>query len=399
MTRKIDTVLCGIGGYGGYYLGKFLGREDSPISFVGFVDPYPQGSPHLAQIKILGLPVYASLDEFYAGHRAELAILASPIQYHCAQTVCALEHGSHVLCEKPLCASIEDASRMLEAKRRTGLSVAIGYQGSYTDSTKKLKTDILAGEWGKPVELKCVVRWPRGLDYYQRNRWAGRIKDEQGRMILDSPLNNATAHFLHHMLYLLGDSEATSAVPAQLEAQLYRANDIENYDTAFMLAWFTSGARMLFVTTHAVEASHGPEFEFTFEKGSIRCPDGRDVIGTFKDGRQKNYGRINLQDSAKLTDTVAAILEGRESRCGIEAAASQTLCMVAVQESGSPITTFPSEVVRAVEQKGVPVRVVDSLAELAMRAYAECALPGPDWASWVRPGRRVEVKPLRGVER
>jgi hypothetical protein len=36
------------------------------------------------------------------------------------------------------------------------------------------------------------------------------------------------------MLYLLGDSPTTSGVPARVEAQLYRAHDIENYDTAIL---------------------------------------------------------------------------------------------------------------------------------------------------------------------
>lgn len=398
MSERMKTVLCGIGGYGRFYLENFFGKPQSPLDFVGFVDPMAERAPSYAAIQAAGTPVQASLEAFYADARADLAIVSSPIQFHAAQTVCALDQGSHVLCEKPLCASLEEIRQMLAAKQRTGLSVALGYQASYAESTRRLKSDILAGVWGRPVELKCVVRWPRGLDYYARNSWAGRIKDGQGRMILDSPVNNAAAHSLHHMLYLLGDSERTSAVPLQVEAQLYRANPIENYDTAFLLAELAGGARMLFIATHAVEEDYGPEFEFVFEKGTVKYRmRGQDVVGTFKAGGARNYGSADPQDRAKVTDTVAAIQEGRESRCGIEAALSQTLCMLAAQESGAPVTAFPENRIRRVRKDGGTVCVVEGLAEIAMRAYDSFSLPDPGWASWVRPARKVPV-PCLGPE-
>jgi hypothetical protein len=53
-----------------------------------------------------------------------------------------------------------------------------------------------------------------------------------GLGIFDSPANNATAHFLHNMFYLLGATRETSAAPAVVQAELYRANAIENFDTA-----------------------------------------------------------------------------------------------------------------------------------------------------------------------
>jgi hypothetical protein len=64
--------------------------------------------------------------------------------------------------------------------------------------------------------------------YYQRSFWSGRIKDDNGNWILDSVASNATAHYIHNMFYVLGNEVDKSAVPVEVAAELYRANNIEN---------------------------------------------------------------------------------------------------------------------------------------------------------------------------
>ena len=70
-------------------------------SIAGTVDPDPERCPDLDKLLALKIPVFRTLDEFYARHEADLAIISSPIQFHCEQTRLALERGSFVLCEKP----------------------------------------------------------------------------------------------------------------------------------------------------------------------------------------------------------------------------------------------------------------------------------------------------------
>lgn len=234
MGRPLRTVLCGVGGYGEFYVDSFFDRPDSPLRFVGFVDPAARRAPSWPRIEASGVPVYDSLDAFFQADHADLAIVSSPIQFHAPQTIEALAHGCHVLCEKPLCATVQEAQQMLDAQRAAGRIVAIGYQDSYAGPTTRLKADIAAGVWGRPVLFKCFVQWPRSLEYYGRNRWAGRIRDDQGHWVLDSPVNNATAHYLHHMLYLLGPTPTRGAEPAAVAARLARGHAIENYDTAII---------------------------------------------------------------------------------------------------------------------------------------------------------------------
>ncbi len=97
---------------------------------------------------------------------------------------------------------------------------------------QELKKDVRDGVLGRPVRFKCLVLWPRPISYFQRNDWAGKIRSESGAWIFDSPVHNATAHYLHNLFFLLGDDPASSAMPLDVQAECYRVNAIENYDAA-----------------------------------------------------------------------------------------------------------------------------------------------------------------------
>src|SRR5207249_2746382 len=122
---------------------------------------------------------------------ADLVVVCTPPQLHSLHVCLALEHHSHVLCEKPLCVTPDQARQMLAARDRAGKDVTIGYQWSLADAIQRLKSEILSGVFGKPRRLRTLVLWPRDETYYRRNRWAGRVRDADGNWILDSPVNNA----------------------------------------------------------------------------------------------------------------------------------------------------------------------------------------------------------------
>src|SRR5690606_23790349 len=136
-------------------------------------------------------------------------------------------------CEKPLSATVDEALAMIEARDRANRTVAVGYQLSYSKKIQALKQDMMNGVFGKPIRFRTMALWPRADSYYDR-AWAGRIQDDHGRLIFDSVANNATAHYIHNMFYVLGKEIDRSAQPARVTAELYRARLIQNYDTAVM---------------------------------------------------------------------------------------------------------------------------------------------------------------------
>lgn len=386
----IDIAVAGIGGFGVHNLKPLLSApETADFRLVGAVDPYASHSPLLDELKRREVPLFDSLDDFYASRRADLVILSTPIHLHAPQTVTALAHGANVLCEKPLCATIPEATQMAEAQKNAGKHVAIGYQASFSVAVQRLKADVLAGRFGRPIRLKTIVLWPRDESYYRRNRWAGMIHDPDGRLILDSPVNNACAHYLHNMLYVLGDRVSTSAVPARATAELYRANPIENYDTAAIRCITDKNVELLFFTSHATAAQKDPTFHFEFEQAIVEATGGS-ITARTRDGTVIDYGSINDDPHRKIWMTLEGIRSGEESVCGIAAATPQTQCMWAAQHS-SPIRPFPDALVRIVPSKESRQIVVDGLDDMLIQCYEKACLPADLNAPWAHAGQDLAV--------
>ena len=391
MKDKTGILLVGIGGYGLTYVNGILGKMGgADWELKGVVDPHPEKCPRYEELIKLGIPVFGTLDEFYAKYRADLAVISSPIQYHTEQTVEALSRGSNVLCEKPAAATIQDVLKMREERDRSAKVAAIGYQWSFSDAVQRLKYDILSGKLGKPLRLKTIVLWPRDRNYYARG-WAGRKKDAAGRWVLDSVAANATAHYLHNMFYVLGSAPDQSVSLEKITAETYRANPIENYDTAAIRARTDKGTELLFLVSHAVpaEAAKGPDFEYVFEDATVRfknMPDKKasNIIAYFNNGTTINYGAPDEDAANKLWKTIEAIREGKPVPCGLEAASAHTICINCVQEAVPEPGEFRKELICFDEEKHITW--VKGLAEDLNRCYDKWELPCEAGAAWARPG-------------
>ncbi len=400
--KKLSVLLAGAGGYGNVYLKALLDeKKDDHFVISAIVDPKPQNSHYYQRIKELGIPLYPTMEAFYEEGRADLAIIASPIQYHCPQTCLALSHGSHVLCEKPASAVIQEIDRMIEERDRADRMVTIGYQWSFSDTIQELKKDIRKGYLGKPKRLKSLVLWPRHQSYFQRNNWAGKKVDDRGNWILDSVVNNATAHYLHNMFYVLGKEMDRSARPEWVTAELYRANEIENFDTAAVRIQTEEGVELLFIASHAVDTERGPAFCYEFEKATVvyergQKNEGSEVIAVFTDGTRKSYGDPFHEEVGKLWRTMNAIRGNGSIPCGLEAASSHTLCVNGMQESVKNITCFPEDLI-LVEEKNPsdPLIFVEDLAQVLTDCYDSWRMPHEAGIIWAKAGQKVKLRGYR----
>ncbi len=393
ISARVSVVLVGIGGYGEAYLSALLDSfEPGEFSIAGAVEPAPERCGRLADLRALDVPVYGALGEFYAERSADLAVISSPIHYHCPQTCTALENGSHVLCEKPLGATIQGALRMIAARQEAGRFVAIGYQWSFSRAIQELKRDIRGGLFGAPRRLSTLVLWPRRHSYYRRNNWAGRIRDDEGRWILDSPVNNATAHFLHNMFYCLGEEWNTSAAPPEVTGELYRANDIENYDTAALRCHTAGGVEVLYFSSHAVSELLGPVLRYEFEDAAVTMKGmGGELTARTADGSEKSYGTPCNAPDEKLRQCMEAARDDGGVACPIEAAAAQTLCMNGLQESAGTITDFPEAMRRTEGEAGDEITWAEGLYEALTECWEAGALPSEMGFEWASPGRAVDL--------
>src|SRR5262249_16905385 len=151
----------------------------------------------------------------------------------------------------------------------------------------------------------------------------GKIRMPDGAGVLDSPVNNATSHFLHNMLYVLGTARASSATPASIQAELYRANDAsENYDTAAIRCRTECGAELLFYTTLAAPRRVGPKLSYKFENATIEfdAASGANLVAHFIDGSTRSYGQPNHDRHEKIWRCIDAVRSDEPVACGVEAA-------------------------------------------------------------------------------
>jgi predicted dehydrogenase len=386
--------MVALGGYGHFYLRALL---DDPrgerARIVGAVDPLAHRCGRLEELHGMGVPIYDSLDEFYAEEAgAELAVISSPIQFHCPQVCQALENGTNVLCEKPLGATIQEAHRMMEAQEQSGKFAAIGYQWSFSKAIQALKSDIMDGRYGQARVLKTMVLWPRDHAYYSRNSWAAHLQDDAGRWVLDSPVNNAVAHFLHNMFYVLGPEAGRSDMPVRVRGERYRANSIQNYDTAALRAETETGAQVMFFATHAGRYRIGPVWSAEFERGRVMYDTavGR-IRGLLEDGETVDYGNPEADGTRKLWQAIDACRGKGSIVCGPQAASAQTLCMNGLQESTAQVAEFPEHLVKVLGPDEGPATRVDGIDERWVACFSDGLLPAEAGIDWAQAGEDVDL--------
>ncbi len=366
----MKILLVGAGGYGVNYIRILLENTSPDITWEGVVDPYFAGHPAKEEVESRGVPVYDTMEEFFAEHTADLTVIATPTFLHCEQSICALAHGSDVLCEKPAAPTTEQAKQMMEAEEKYGHFIAIGYQWSYSATMQKLKTDILNGTFGKPVGCRTIISWPRSRTYYKRGGgWGGKVQKD-GKWILDSIASNACAHYLHNMLFLLGDTMETAAEITEFRAECYRANDIENFDTCTFRLNTTSGADLYYAASHACGNTRNPVFEYRFEKADIiyNSDPAEGVVVKFHDGSIRPYGDPNADTFKKFTDCIEAVRTGKRPVCTVRTAYPHVQFIEDLYKS-TPIHNFSPEYVYLDEE--TETVYVDGLFDALNCAYDE----------------------------
>jgi len=378
LPQPVDVLMVAIGGYGYYYLQTLL-EQVPPHSarLAGIVDPEAWQSRAWNQVRRLAVPVCPTMEAFYgAGGRADLAVVVSPIQWHVPQSIIALQHGSHVLCDKPLGGSLQEAAALIATRDAARRWVMIGYQWSFSTAIQELKRDILAGAFGRPRRFSTLCCWPRDFAYYRRNTWAGRMRDpETGGWVRDSPANNAMAHFLHNLLYLAGERADRAAHPVAVEGTLQRAYPIEAADTVACRVATREGVEILFYSSHVTSTPIEPCFRLEFEDGVVHFDSrAKQIAGSDAAGRRREYGAPDdTPQFRKLFEAIAAARHPEPAiLCGPEAAAAQT-AVVEMLHGTAPVAPFPAPTIAGGEADG---RLhVPGLAETLESCYDRGLLP------------------------
>ena len=364
----IKAAIIGVTGYGGflYSLSKRF-VEEGKMKWIAAVSLPSVYCPETKEeLRNQGCKVYDSTDEMFAEMKDKLDLILIPtsIGSHCQLTIGALGTNAHVLVEKPAAGTVEQIEKMLEAEVKSTKTVSVGFQDIYRPEVQSAKKRFISKELGALKSVKVTGIWPRGIDYYTRNNWAGKIKDGDS-FIYDSPANNAFAHYLNMALYLAGSKFEESAKIKDIKAELYRVWDIESFDTISLKAVSDSGVEIFYSVTHASETEEHPTIVAECENGTIHFdwdetytvyPNGRKVnneehIGT-NGGRNKMYQVAIDRASDKNVFT-----------CSLNIAKAHTKLINDIHNNFE-IKTIPSEYWKKMEDGENYLRVVKGINEL-----------------------------------
>ena len=143
-----------------------------------------------------GCRVNREFEELAADPDLDLIVVATPSHRHVEHATAALNAGCHVVCEKPLAASIEELDRVLALAKEKGLHLAPFQNRRYEPAFQKVQQVIASGKLGRIVQIRMA-----GHGFSRRWDWQT-LKEYGG-----GSLNNTGPHFLDQALELFGPGE------------------------------------------------------------------------------------------------------------------------------------------------------------------------------------------------
>jgi predicted dehydrogenase len=127
--------------------------EASGVEFAAVVDPDPR-----ARQAAGGIPGYEVLEEALGAVECDAVLVASPPPTHHAVAKAALEAGKHVLCEKPLATSIEDALDLVQVAERARRVLMVSQNYRYNAPFRAVQRFVEAGDLGELASIRIACR-------------------------------------------------------------------------------------------------------------------------------------------------------------------------------------------------------------------------------------------------
>jgi UDP-N-acetyl-2-amino-2-deoxyglucuronate dehydrogenase len=209
------------------------------------------------------VPVFPSFDEMLDQASLDAVLLCTPSHLHAEQGVAAARRGLHVIAEKPMALTLEEADSILDAANATGVHVAVLHQYRFHAPMVALQKLIPSGALGDPIFLNLAFNWRRDIAYYlAHGGWRGTWKGDGGGALM-----NQGAHAVDLARWLAGPITSVTAYMVNVQ------HSIEAEDTACVsLEFANGGVGTIQVTTCAARNQPvGVRFEGT--RGSAVLAD------------------------------------------------------------------------------------------------------------------------------
>ncbi len=288
MTKKRIGII-GVSGFAKCHLNSIKHLENECQLIAASVRKSDRVEADVDVARELGAKIYENAYEMLDAEKKNIDIICIPtsIDSHSEFSIAAMKSGYDVICEKPATGTIEEVIMMKEVSEETGRKLCVAFQNIFSPTIQKIKKIRINKILGELVSCKSYALWPRSSAYYKRNDWAGKIIYND-KYVFDSPIQNATAHYLNNLLYIAGETHDESAMPAKVYGENFRAKNIDSADTQFVRVITENNIKLTYIVTHSCKKNFGPVAEYLFENGKITW----DFSGKL-DGKASVYEKEN----------------------------------------------------------------------------------------------------------
>jgi len=234
------------------------------------------------------VPYFSNAQEMFHSGLIDAVIIATPHYWHPVLTVQAARAGIHVLCEKPLAATVGAARAMIDECARRKVVLGAMLQMRTRAIMKKMKEMIDAGRLGEPFRISMICsNWFRTQAYYDSGAWRGTWDGEGGGILL-----NQAPHSLDLFQWIGG-------MPTRITAVLKtRVHNIEVENSANIICEY-GDAKVGYIYATTAEMPGMEQFMVCGDKGTI-----------IVEGGQLRFGELSVPISRYVRECKIAWADG-----------------------------------------------------------------------------------------
>ena len=191
--------------------------------------------------------------------KPDVVHVCTPHFLHKSHVIASLKAGCHVLTEKPIALSLEDAQEMMNTAKSCNKQLGVIFQNRYIEGVQEAKRLIESGAFGKICGAWSSLNWHRPPSYYECD-WKGSWEKEGGGVVIDQAI-----HSIDLVRYLMG-CEARSVQGHIAQRVLTNIEVEDEADAAFI---FENNAVYAFSANNYYVKNSPIRIEISGEKG--RC--------------------------------------------------------------------------------------------------------------------------------
>ena len=204
------------------------------------------------------VPHFTDMHEMMRSANPDIVSVLTPSGMHAEHTIALAPYAKHIVVEKPMALSLDDADAMIRACLAHRIKLFVVKQNRFNVPIQKLRSAVEAGRFGKLVLGTVRVRWCRTQSYYDQDAWRGTWAYDGG------VLANQASHHIDLLEWMMG---AVDSVFAKSATALV---NIEAEDTAVVLLKFRNGALgVIEATTAARPKDLEGSVSILGEKGTV----------------------------------------------------------------------------------------------------------------------------------